>query len=111
MPTVTYVAKNLQSSVKDAETVSQLLEKEVVGPFKSTPFSVFRTSPIGIVTGKYSGKKRLIFDLSTPRSGSLASVNCLVPPELFGFHYASVDNAINPSMHKWVKNDPVRLFS
>uniref|UniRef100_UPI0037E76AD8 uncharacterized protein n=1 Tax=Semicossyphus pulcher TaxID=241346 RepID=UPI0037E76AD8 len=55
---------------------------------------IFRTSPIGVATRKYSGKKRLIFDLSAPRSGPVASVNSLIPPEPFSLHYASVDNAI-----------------
>jgi len=47
-----------------------------------------------IATGKYSGKKRVIFDSSAPRSGPLASVNSLIPPELLRLYYASVENAI-----------------
>lgn len=39
-------------------------------------------------------KKRLIFDLSAPRSGPFASVNSLILPEPFSLHYASIGNAI-----------------
>lgn len=55
---------------------------------------MFRSSPIGLATRKYSGKKRLIFDLSAPRSGPFASVNSLIPLEPFSLDYASVDNGI-----------------
>ena len=95
----TFVCKNLQSAFKEPEIVSQLIEKElkkgyVIGPFKNPPFNLFRTSPVGIATRKYSGKKRLIFDLSAPRSGPVQSVNSLIPPEPFSLQYATVDNAI-----------------
>nr|XP_033958140.1 uncharacterized protein LOC117460704 [Pseudochaenichthys georgianus] len=98
-PSVSLVSKNLQSAFKEPTIVSQLIEKELnkgylIGPFHSPPFSVFRTSPIGIATSKYSEKKRLIFDLSAPRSGPFCSINSLIPPEPFSLHYASVDNAI-----------------
>lgn len=48
-PAVTNVPKNLQSAVNDPGTVGQLIEKDVrrkyvIGPFTSSPFSVFRTS-------------------------------------------------------------------
>ncbi|XP_033996221.1 uncharacterized protein LOC117490565 [Trematomus bernacchii] len=39
-------------------------------------------------------KKRLIFDLSAPRSGPFCSINSLIPPDQFSLYYASVDNAI-----------------
>ncbi|XP_037622955.1 LOW QUALITY PROTEIN: uncharacterized protein LOC119486715 [Sebastes umbrosus] len=58
------------------------------------PPLVFRTNPLGIATRKYSGKKRLISDLSAPRSGPYSSINSLIPPKPFSLHYASVDNAI-----------------
>nr|XP_010778599.1 PREDICTED: uncharacterized protein LOC104953359 [Notothenia coriiceps] len=98
-PTVTFVAKNLQSAAKEPNIVSQLIDKEllkgyIIGPFSSSPFSVFRSNPIGIATRKYSGKKRLIFDLSAPRSDPFCSVNSIIPPDQFSLHYASVDNAI-----------------
>ncbi|XP_071060142.1 uncharacterized protein [Pseudochaenichthys georgianus] len=98
-PSVTLVAKNMQSAAKEPTIVSQLIKKELnkgylIGPFQSSPFPVFRTSPIGVATRKYSEKKRLIFDLSAPRAGPFCSINSLIPPEYFSLHYASVDNAI-----------------
>jgi hypothetical protein len=39
------------------------------GAFEKPPFDMYRVSPIGIVEGKYSGKKRLIVDLSSPHDG------------------------------------------
>lgn len=81
------------------QTVTQLLKKEVdkgyvIGPFQSSPFPVFRTCPIGVATRKYSGKKRLIFNISTPCSGPFSTVNSLIPLEPYSLHYATVDNAI-----------------
>ncbi|XP_034086278.1 uncharacterized protein LOC117555511 [Gymnodraco acuticeps] len=98
-PPVTFVAKNLQSANKEPIIVSQLIEKEcnkgyLIGPFHSSPFSVFRTSPIGVATRKYSEKKRLIFDLSAPRAGPFCSFYSLIPSEPFSLQYASVDDAI-----------------
>ena len=94
-----FVCKNLKSAEKDPEIVSQLLQKELdkgylIGPFKHSPFPIFRSSPIGIATRKYSGKKRLVYDLSAPHSGPIPSVNSLIPPEPFSLHYSTVDNAI-----------------
>ncbi|XP_029937157.1 uncharacterized protein LOC115380206 [Myripristis murdjan] len=94
-----YVSKNLQSAIQEPDLVSQLLKKELdkgylIGPFNSSPFPVFRTSPVGIATRKYSGKKRLIVDLSAPRSGPVPSINSLIPPASFSLHYSTVDNAI-----------------
>lgn len=95
----TFVAKNLQSALNEPEVVSFLLEKEVnkgyvIGPLSSPPFSPFRVNSLGVATRKYSGKKRLIFDMSSPHSDSIASVNEYIPSEPFSLHYASVDNAI-----------------
>ena len=57
--------------LNEPAVVTSLLEKEVskgymVGPFSIPPFNPFRINPIGIATRKYSGKKRLIIDLSAP---------------------------------------------
>ncbi|XP_074522596.1 uncharacterized protein LOC141787817, partial [Halichoeres trimaculatus] len=99
LPDINFVSKNLQSATNEPDIVTQLLGKELnkgylIGPFDSPPFPVFRTSPIGVATRKYSGKKRLIFDLSAPRSGPIMSVNSLIPPVPFSLHYSTVDNAI-----------------
>ena len=99
-PTVSFVAKNLLSAASDPDTVSRLLASEVakgyvIGPFSSPPFSLFRVNEIGVATRKYSGKKRLIFDLSAPHNGPVPSINSLIPLAPFSLHYATVDNAIN----------------
>ena len=39
------------------------------GPFDHPPFKHNRVSILGVAVGKYSGKKRLIVDLSSPRDG------------------------------------------
>ena len=51
--------------------MQELIDKECLkgylyGPFKSPPFKTYRVSPLGLATGNYSGKKRLIVDLSSP---------------------------------------------
>ena len=38
------------------------------GPFLEAPFDTYHVSPIGVATGKYSDKKRLIMDLSAPHN-------------------------------------------
>ncbi|XP_035997645.1 uncharacterized protein LOC118564320 [Fundulus heteroclitus] len=67
----------------------------MMGPFKTSPFALFRVSPLGVATRKYSGKKRLILDLSAPHSGHHSSINSLIPLSHFSLHYASVDHAIS----------------
>ncbi len=64
-----HICNNLQSAHAEPAVVNELIEKEVksgfmIGPFDEPPFEVFRISPIGIATGKFSGKKRLNVDLS-----------------------------------------------
>ncbi|XP_041922810.1 uncharacterized protein LOC121686960 [Alosa sapidissima] len=93
-----YVARNLLSALSEPLTVSSLLAREVnkgyvVGPFSSPPFSPFRVNSIGVTTRKHSGKKRLIFDMSSPHSERVASVNECIPLYPFSLYYASVDNA------------------
>ncbi|XP_039528978.1 uncharacterized protein LOC120480100 [Pimephales promelas] len=95
-----YVAKNLQSALAEPETVSSLLDKELnkgylISPFSESPFSLYRINSIGVATRKYSGKKGLIFDMSSPHSNSVASVNECIPSEPFSLYYASVDDAIH----------------
>ena len=83
-----------------ASIVSTLLAKEVkqgfmIGPFDSPPFPIFRISPIGVATRKYSGKKRLIIDLSSPHGSSVPSINSLIPSSDFSLHYSTVNHAIS----------------
>ncbi|KAH3841650.1 hypothetical protein DPMN_115123 [Dreissena polymorpha] len=63
------VCKNLQSALKQPDEVDKLLKLELdngflQGPFETPPFEHYRVSPLGIAERKYSGKKRLIVDLS-----------------------------------------------
>ncbi|XP_066538410.1 uncharacterized protein [Hoplias malabaricus] len=67
----------------------------MMGPYSSPPFSTFRINPIGVATRKYSGKKRLVIDLSAPRGSSVPSINSLVPSSEFSLCYARVDDAIS----------------
>lgn len=99
LPKVSHVCNNLQSALKEPEVVDTLLAKEIekgfmIGPYDDPPFQTFRINPIGVATRKYSGKKRMIIDLSAPHDGSAQSINSLIPLELFSLFYASVDNAI-----------------
>ena len=99
MPTTSFICKNLLSAVRDPETVDQLLAKEIqsrfmIGPFSKPPFAKFRVNPIGVATRKYSGKKRLIVDLSAPHDGLVPSINSLVPFEDYSTCYQTVDDAI-----------------
>ncbi len=66
----------------------------MIGPFTNPPFSIFRVSPIGVATRKYSNKKRLIIDLSAPRNSSVPSIKSLIPLAPFSLFYASVDHAV-----------------
>ncbi len=79
--------------------VEALIKKELdsgfmIGPFNSPPFELFRISPIGIATRKFSGKKRLIIDLSAPHGYSHPSINSLIPLDEFSLHYHDIDQAI-----------------
>ncbi|KAL0180312.1 hypothetical protein M9458_025754, partial [Cirrhinus mrigala] len=67
----------------------------MIGPFKEPPFSPFRISPVGIATRKYSGKKRLIIDLSSPHGSHIPSINSIIPAPDFSMKYASIDQAIS----------------
>ena len=82
LPTVE--CKNLQSALRNPDIVDNLIKQEVEkgylkGAFEKPPFDMYCVSPIGIVEGKYSGKKRLIVDLSSPHDGEEhSSINNLI---------------------------------
>lgn len=88
------------SARDNATTVQELLEMECAkgfayGPFSEAPFECYRVSPIGIATGKYSGKKRLIIDLSSPHnSANHMSINDLIDKEQCTLNYVKIDDAI-----------------
>lgn len=83
-----FVTANLQSAVAEPLSVYELLSKEVnkryiMRSFSTPPFNPFRIKSVSIATQKYSGKKRQIFDMSSPHSESWASVNELIPLQRF----------------------------
>ncbi|XP_073707221.1 uncharacterized protein [Garra rufa] len=99
LPSQSLVCPNLNSAVTEPEVVDDLIKKEIessfmIGPFPTPPFPIFRVSPIGIATRKFSGKKRLIIDLSSPHNSPFPSINSLIPLEEFSLHYHDVDQAI-----------------
>ena len=57
--------KNLQFAINDPFRVFWF-KGYFKSPFKFSPFPVFHTSPIFSATWKYSGKRRFIFNPSTP---------------------------------------------
>ena len=91
---------NLLTARDNPEIVDELLEAECAkgyayGPFSEAPFEQYRVSPIGVATGKYSGKKRLIIDLSSPRnSRNHRSINELIDKEQCCLTYVKIDDAI-----------------
>lgn len=98
LPTIE--CKNLQSALREPEIVDELIQTEVdkgylVGPFEKLPFESYRVSPIGIAEGKYSGKKRLIVDLSSPHDNQEhLSINDLIDKESCSLTYVKIDDAI-----------------
>ena len=107
---LSYVCNNLQSALKEPSVVDTLLAKEsgkgyLLGPFGEGPLPVYRVSPIGVATRKYSGKKRLIVDLSTPHGALTPSSNSLIPLMPYSLYYATIDHAIHlmkrPGVGAW----------
>lgn len=92
--------KNLQSALKESDVVNQLIDSEVakgflIGPFKEPMFPNYRVSPVGVATGKYSGKKRLIVDLSSPHEDNgNPSINDLIDKDQCSLTYVRIDDAI-----------------
>lgn len=92
--------KNLLSARKSPSDVKELIDKEckqcfLYGPFKKAPFDNYRVSPLGLVIGKYSGKKRLIVDLSSPHEDpETDSINGLIDKDACSLTYVKIDNAI-----------------
>ena len=83
----------MRSAKNDPEATTELLQTDlerryIIGPFVSVPFQTYRISLLGIAIGKYSGKKRLIVDLSaTHQNEEHQSLNELID-------YVTIDNAI-----------------
>lgn len=94
------ICNNLQSALIEPEVVTNLIKKEVesgfmIGPFENPPFNLFRISPIGVATRKFSGKKRLIIDLSAPHNSPFPNINSVIPLDEFSLKYHDIDQAIH----------------
>ncbi|MBV2113495.1 MAG: hypothetical protein KUF82_21290 [Candidatus Thiodiazotropha sp. (ex Ctena orbiculata)] len=103
IPSVSLVnleCKNLLSARNNPSDVQELIEKEcqngfLYGPFSKPPFDKYRVSPLGLAVGKYSGKKRLIVDLSSPHDDpNNSSINELIDKESCRLSYVRIDDAI-----------------
>ena len=92
--------KNLLSARKNAKDVQELIDNEIsngylYGPFDTPPFESYRVSPLGLAIGKYSGKKRLIVDLSSPHDNpDHVSINDLIDKDSCSMTYVKIDDAI-----------------
>jgi hypothetical protein len=92
---------NLRSARNFPDIVTNFLQEEVdngflIGPFSSSPFSIFRVSPLGLVFEKYSRKPRLIPDLSWAHNdNNVASINDLLDKDECSMVYSTIDQAIN----------------
>jgi hypothetical protein len=79
----TLECRNTVSARSQCKIVGDLIEMEcengfMYGPFDSPSFDNYRISPLGVAEGKYSKKKRLILDLSSPhQSENHCSINDL----------------------------------
>ncbi|XP_046888607.1 uncharacterized protein LOC124475816 [Hypomesus transpacificus] len=78
----------------EPDVVDTLLAKETGKGYLLGPFPVFRVSPIGVATRKYSGEKRLIVDLSAPHNTQVPCINSLIPPEPFSLYYTDIEHSI-----------------
>lgn len=100
LPSTPIQCKNLLSARKDPVAVSELIQKELdkgflIGPYDSVPFLNFRINPLGLAEHKYSMKKRLIVDLSSPHGDKdIPSLNSLINKEDYSLQYVKVDDAI-----------------
>lgn len=104
LPQSVHHSQNLRSARRDPQLVSRLLHEEIangflIGPFQSSPFPIYRVSPLGLVFGKYNGKPRLILDLSWPHDEStVPSINDLIDKDECSMSYATIDQAIRAIM-------------
>lgn len=95
----TIECKNNLSARSRPESVARLIKDEcqkgfMYGPFDTLPFSEYRVSPLGVSIGKYSGKERLILDLSAPHTDLGVSVNETIDKDSCSMSYVKVDDAI-----------------
>ena len=90
IPQLSHLNANLLSARQNPDDINRLIQSELdkgflQGPFDDAPFPRYRVSPLGIAVGKYSGKKRLIVDLSSPHDNRQhSSINDLIDKEARG---------------------------
>jgi hypothetical protein len=120
-PKITHECRNLLSARKNPKVTSELLQKELdngylIGPFQDPPFHSYRVSPLGLAERKFSTKKRLIVDLSSPHNNmQVPSINDLINKNEFSLSYVKIDDAITIIKHlgpaSWLcKTDMVDAF-
>ena len=91
---------NNRSALRDPETVTHLIQKDlqegyVIGPFTQVPFKYYRVNPLSLAEKKYTGKKRLVLDLSAPHDDpENTSLNDLIDKDDFSLSYVTIDDAI-----------------
>jgi hypothetical protein len=99
-PTGRLECPNLLSAKRDKEFVDKALAQEVnngyiIGPLDTVPYTHYRVSPMGVAQSKYSLKKRLILDLSSPHDvNGVDSVNSLIDKDNYSLKYVTIDDAI-----------------
>ena len=101
LPTSSFECRNLRScTVTFPGEASRLLQLEmdkgyVMGPYEQPPEIPYRVNPLGVVEGKYSGKRRLIMDMSAPHEmADTESINELMSKEYYSLSYVKLDDAI-----------------
>lgn len=100
LPELNFECDNLLTAKRQPDATMELIRTKldrgyIIGPYDSPPFPNYRISPVGIAVGKYSGKKRLIVDLSAPHDNEMHhSLNELVNKDEFSLSYVTIDTAI-----------------
>ena len=108
LPQISVEYDNLATAKKNSKFVLAELKKEVqkgflIGPFRKSPFAVYRVNPLGVATRKFSKKQRLIVDCSWPHidnnalvsDADQASLNNLISKEDFSLKYVKFDDALD----------------
>ena len=92
LPERPFECRYFQSANSYPESTSEMIETElckgyIIGPYDAITFSQYSINHLGIAVKKYSGKKRLIVDMSPPH-----------------------DNDIHPSLDELISKEEISLF-
>ncbi|XP_070549868.1 uncharacterized protein [Ptychodera flava] len=99
-PSSTFIGRNLLSARSQPQTVSELIDLKYAKGIYSARLSSHPLLTSAVVLSvsaekKYSAKKRLIVDLSSPRNDPVtSSINELIDKEEFSLSYVKLDDAI-----------------